>query len=105
MPARLMASLMTMAPSSAAGTLDRVPPNLPMAVRHADAMTIFFMFVCLLLWLIVWKDGFAANKTFYQKPFGIRPQGLLHGCALFIRTGRLCAERCISRARPSPHWG
>ena len=41
--ARFRASLMTMEPSSVAGTLARVPPNLPIAVRHADAITIFFM--------------------------------------------------------------
>jgi hypothetical protein len=45
MPALLTASLITIAPNSAAGVLLSPPPILPIAVRHADAITTFFAIV------------------------------------------------------------
>ena len=39
MPALVSADSVTVLPSSAAGTVARAPPNLPMAVRTAPAMT------------------------------------------------------------------
>ena len=41
-PARLSASLITIAPSSAAGVVESDPPIVPIAVRHAPAKTTFF---------------------------------------------------------------
>jgi hypothetical protein len=41
-PALLIASLITSAPSSAAGIPESDPPMVPIAVRHAPAKTTFF---------------------------------------------------------------
>src|SRR5512133_331190 len=50
--ARVSASLMTIEPSSGAATLASAPPNLPMAVRTAETMTMSSMGV-----LLAWSVG------------------------------------------------